>query len=68
LITESERGRAFEITPAGEVVWEFVSPHRGGRNSELVATLFELVRLDFNEVPFAAPLVTEQPGSGSAVR
>jgi hypothetical protein len=45
LITESERGRAFEVTPAGEVVWEFRSPHRAGRNGELVATLFEVVRL-----------------------
>jgi len=26
LICESERGRAFEITPTGEVVWEFYNP------------------------------------------
>ncbi len=45
LITESERGRAFEVTPAGEVVWEFRSPHRAGPRRELVATLFEVVRL-----------------------
>jgi len=45
LITESERGRAFEVTPAGAVVWEFRSPHRAGRHGELVATLFEVVRL-----------------------
>jgi hypothetical protein len=45
LITESETGRAIEITPEGEIVWEFVSPHRGGSNDELVATLFEVLRL-----------------------
>ncbi|HEX5759367.1 MAG TPA: arylsulfotransferase family protein, partial [Thermoanaerobaculia bacterium] len=45
LITESERGRAFEVTPDGAVVWEFRSPHRAGRSGELVATLFEVVRL-----------------------
>jgi hypothetical protein len=45
LITESERGRAFEVTPAGEVVWELRSPHRAGPHGELVATLFEVVRL-----------------------
>lgn len=45
LITESEAGRAIEITPEGEVVWEFVSPHRGGPRNELVATLFEVLRL-----------------------
>ncbi|MBN2448347.1 MAG: aryl-sulfate sulfotransferase [Phycisphaerae bacterium] len=28
LLAESDRGRAFEITPEGECVWEFISPHR----------------------------------------
>ena len=45
LITESERGRAVELTPNGEVAWEFRSPHRAGRDNNLVATLFEVVRL-----------------------
>jgi hypothetical protein len=45
LITESDRGRAIEITADGEVVWEFVSPHRAGENREFVATLFEVVRI-----------------------
>ena len=30
LIVESDNGRAFEVTPDGEVVWEFVNPYRGG--------------------------------------
>jgi hypothetical protein len=45
LVTESENGRALEVTPAGEVVWELRSPHRAGPDGELVATLFEVVRL-----------------------
>ncbi len=45
LITESDRGRAFEVTPAGETVWEFVSPHQAGPRGVFVATLFEVVRL-----------------------
>lgn len=45
LITESDRGRAFEVTPEGETVWEFVSPHRAGPKGAFVATLFEMVRL-----------------------
>jgi len=45
LITESENGRAFEVTPKGTEVWGFVSPHRAGENDELVAVLFEMVRL-----------------------
>jgi len=29
LITESNKGRAFEVTPDGEIVWEFFVPHVG---------------------------------------
>ncbi len=45
LITETDRGRAFEITPDGEIVWEFVNPAQTGENRELIASLFEVVRL-----------------------
>ena len=45
LITESNEGRAFEVTPEGEIVWEWRSPHRAGEGGELVATLFDLHRL-----------------------
>lgn len=45
LITESENGRAIEVTPAGRIVWEFYNPHRAGERKELVAVLFEMVRL-----------------------
>jgi hypothetical protein len=45
LITESDNGRAFEVTPEKETVWEFYNPHRAGDDHELIATLFELVRL-----------------------
>jgi len=30
LITESNAGRIFEVSPDGEIVWEFVNPRRGG--------------------------------------
>jgi len=45
LVTESDRGRAFEVTPAKEIVWEFRNPHRAGAEDEFIATLFELTRL-----------------------
>lgn len=45
LITESDNGRAFEVTETGEIVWEYLNPHRAGPNRELIATLFEVVRL-----------------------
>jgi hypothetical protein len=52
LITESEMGRAIEITPDRAVVWEFSSPHRAGEKLEMVATLFEVVRLPAEALTF----------------
>ena len=45
LITESEAGRAFEVTPDLEIVWEYYNPERAGEQGEFIATLFEMVRL-----------------------
>lgn len=45
LITESDYGRAFEVTPDGTVVWEYVNPAQLGDKPRLIATLFEVVRL-----------------------
>jgi len=46
LITESGGGRAFEVTPEKQIVWEFLNPHRSGPNNELIATLLEVQRLE----------------------
>ena len=45
LITESDFGRAFEVTPGGMIVWEFFNPHRAGEHGRYIASLLELVRL-----------------------
>jgi hypothetical protein len=45
LIAESHFGRAIEVTPAGDIAWEFYSPARAGKDNELVANLFEIRRL-----------------------
>ena len=45
LITESDGGRAFEVRPNGEKVWEFFNPHREGEAGEFIATLPEMIRL-----------------------
>jgi hypothetical protein len=37
LITESDGGRLFEVTRAGEIVWNFVNPTRGGANGDMIA-------------------------------
>ena len=52
LITDSENGRAFEVTKGGEIVWEFYNPHRSGDDKNLIATLYELIRLDPESLSF----------------
>lgn len=51
LITESENGRALEVTRGGRIVWELNNPHRAGERKELVAVLFEVIRLP-QDFPF----------------
>ncbi len=46
LVVETERGNAWELDSQGQVVWEFASPHRAGARHELVAALFDVVRLE----------------------
>ena len=45
LIIESLNGRAFEVTPAKKIVWEYYNPYRAGQDAQLIATLFDVVRL-----------------------
>ncbi len=45
LITESDNGHAFEVTPDCSIVWEYWNPERAGKDNELIATLFEMLRL-----------------------
>lgn len=45
LIIESEAGRAFEVTPSNRIVWEYYNPERAGEGDQLIATLFDTVRL-----------------------
>jgi len=45
LITETDNGRAFEVTRDKEIVWEFLNPNRAGDDETLIASLFEVVRL-----------------------
>ena len=46
LITESEGGRLFEVTPEGEIVWEYINPARGGDAGEFVAVVSWGQRID----------------------
>ncbi|KQC15390.1 MAG: hypothetical protein APR56_01345 [Methanosaeta sp. SDB] len=52
LITESCDGRAFEVTPDGEVVWEYVNPRQAGEQGDLVGIIYEVLRLDPDNLDF----------------
>jgi outer membrane protein assembly factor BamB len=46
LITESEGGRLIEVTPNGEIVWEYVNPVRGGQQGKLLPIVSWGQRID----------------------
>lgn len=46
LITESDGGRLFEVTPEGDIVWEYINPVRGGEAEELVPVVSWGQRID----------------------
>ena len=45
LVSETDFGRAFEVTLDGEIVWEYYNPHRAGEDDQFIASLPELIRL-----------------------
>jgi len=45
LVSESDGGRAFEVTADKQIVWEFYNPVTTGGTGQFIATLFEVVRL-----------------------
>src|SRR5687767_5352724 len=46
LIVESMAGRVIEVTPNGDIVWEFVNPVRGGEGDRRVPIIFWVQRVD----------------------
>ena len=65
LVTESDGGRAFELTAGGQLVWEFYNPHRAGEQQEFIATLFEMLRLPED---FDVSWLDETSGAASKAR
>lgn len=46
LITESSGGRILEVTPEGDIVWQFVNPVRGGEQNDRIPIVCWAQRLD----------------------
>lgn len=49
LITESNKGRAFEVTPNGDIVWEFFVPHVGSKGHRQVIIRLYRYEIDLVE-------------------
>jgi hypothetical protein len=45
LIVESDNGRALEVTPNGQLAWEYRNQQRAGANDELIAAILDMVAL-----------------------
>ncbi|EPC00832.1 hypothetical protein L861_13660 [Litchfieldella anticariensis FP35 = DSM 16096] len=65
LITESDGGRLLEVTPEGEIVWEFLNPDRGGPDDKMIPVMTWAQRLDrsmFNAEFLPPSLAAAKPG------
>jgi len=52
LLTESDRGRVFEITKDGEIVWEFYNPEMDKKN-QTRATIYRMMKItDIENYPY----------------
>lgn len=64
LVTETDRGRAFEVTADKQIVWEYLTPHRVGGEGQLVARLFDAQRIDRAAVSSWLPPTADDSGGG----
>jgi hypothetical protein len=62
VITESSGGRILEVTPAGEIVWQFVNPVRGGEQNDRLPIICWAQRLDPADLD-AALWTEDSPGT-----
>jgi outer membrane protein assembly factor BamB len=58
LVAESDKGRAFEVTPDGKIVWEFLNPFRNSKGDR--ATIVRFYRLD----AAAVAVIEQKRGEG----
>jgi Arylsulfotransferase (ASST) len=65
LITESSGGRILEVTPEGDVVWQFVNPVRGGEDDGKIPIICWAQRLDPGELD-SALLTPDRPAQRQA--
>ncbi len=50
LITESDGGRLFEVNRAGDIVWEFINPVRGGGKDQFIPVVSAGQRITLEDI------------------
>ncbi len=61
LIVDSTHGRAFEVTSAGDTVWDFLSPHRDGRGRRYNIVLMRRYEEDSLAPALRSPMARAEP-------
>ena len=52
LSLDCHKGRLFEVTPSGEIVWEYISPFAWGRGTQVVDSgIYRVYRYGYDQVP-----------------
>jgi hypothetical protein len=60
---DCHKGRLFEVTPYGEVVWEYISPFAWGRGTQVVDSgIYRTYRYGYDDVPEADPIFKNTDG------
>jgi len=60
---DTHKGRLFEVTPYGEIVWEYISPFTWGRGiSVLEGGMFRAYRYGYDQVPEVDPYYPNTDG------
>jgi hypothetical protein len=52
LITESDQGHIFKVTPKKNIVWEYYNPYRTGEQNQLIATVMGAMRIEQQPLTF----------------
>jgi hypothetical protein len=68
LITESSAGRILEVTPAGDIVWQFVNPIRGGEGNDRLPIVCWAQRLDPIDLDPTLMARSQTPGGLASIR
>lgn len=64
---DCHKGRLFEVTPQGEIVWEYISPFQWNRGTAMVEPgIYRAYRYAYGEVPDADPCFMQTDGHAGA--